>query len=158
MRSAKKVAIATVALATSLAVTPVAPVADAQIERQPYTAGPSAPTDIPPVVTIGGVLYALVNGTYVRADEALLQSLDPSISRGEKDPNTSEPDGKTPDTAPNGKGSSSTQGSNIAAWLAPLLIIPAVVGTVIAVFRSQFPTGRFMLYFQPGDQLGRTFG
>ena len=166
MRPAKMVVAATVALATTLSLTPVA---GAQIEHEPDAAIEANLTPVPPLVRIAGDLFALVNGSYVRLDEGKAPDFASTgdVQRGEVDPNLAIQPGQPEDptgsqVADNTGNTGSSKGGNaatpIVAWLAPLAVIGAVVGTIATVVRQHFPTGRLVLYFQPGEGLGHAIG
>lgn len=154
MRPAKIVTVAAVTIATTLSllpVEPVAPVADAQTEAEVTKEDGWKAVERPPAYMKDGFYYLLINGVYVRVDQAPGQPF-PPVDRGDEDDNAK------PDPGSGDDGSSSGNVGKVMAWLAPLLIIGGVVATIAAVIRHQFPTGRLMVYFQPSDHVGHTFG
>ena len=148
MRPIKTVAVAAVAFATTLGLLPVTPVASAQTETNVNAESDWNAVERPPAFEKGGAVWVLMNGVYVRVDKIPDLPVPPP-DRGEEDPQKPEPGSNSkPD------GSSTTTAGNVIAWVAPLLIIAGAVAAAAAVFRHQFPTGRLMVYFQPGDHLG----
>lgn len=94
-------------------------------------AGAAEPTT-PPAVLVDGELHVLVDGTYRKVDRDL-----PSEVRGKLSENE---DAEKPD---------------IAKWLIPLLVTGSLVVGVAQVLHKLYPSGRLILYFQPGDTFKR---
>ncbi|WP_087117675.1 hypothetical protein [Corynebacterium urinipleomorphum] len=162
MRFAPKAVAAatTVALATGVSVAPAAQAqtaaADERMARDALVSELGL-SFAPPAVRIGKELYVLIDGTYVKADRELPSHVWESLrgpDREQPQPeNASEGTGMTGSSTSTIKSSSAGdrgEKPNVARWLVPLLVTGGVIAGLAGLIQKLYPSGRLILYFQPG--------
>lgn len=160
MRFAPMVVAATVALASSVC---AAPTAQAQTEINDIPMGRNISVDelkgetAPAAVRVGRDLYVLINGTYAKVDRELPSHVWDSLrgpDREQPQPeNASEGTGLKESSASTIRSSSAGdrgQKPNVARWLVPVLVTGAVIAGLAGLIQKLYPSGRLILYFQPG--------
>lgn len=145
MRFASLVVAAIVAVASSVC---AAPAAHAQIEVGDTPV--EVPKSAPPAVIIGDAVYVLVDGTYRKVDSELpvdpnvpdrgLPYPDPNVKVEEKEPAKPKEDGNKPKPT-------------VVEWLVPLLVTGGVIAGLAALFHKLYPSGRLIMYYQPGTPI-----
>lgn len=163
MRFSPIVVAATVALASSAY---VAPAAAAQSE--PPVERNAAVEELdknvaPPAVRIGDDLYVLSDGAYVKADRELpshasaaamaerenishelAEALEKAAAKAQAEKE------EKADAADN----ASEKKPKVAAWLVPLLVTAGLIAGLAGLFQKLYPSGRLILYYQPGKSIG----
>lgn len=146
MRIAPMVVAATVALASTVS---AAPSAHAQIDvvdtpiDAPDVVEELGLTEAPPAVYIDGVLHVLINGSYHKADRELPAKPE-GPDRGSPYPKPAE-DKQEPDKQDEGN-----RAADVAKWLVPLLVTGGVIAGLAGLFQKLYPSGRLIMYYQPG--------
>lgn len=151
----------TVAVATGVSVAPQAHAqagkVDTRIDRDALVAELGLKF-APPAVRIGGDLYVLIDGVYVKADT----ELPPHVKDSLRDPNRDQTEPQYASlTETEVRGSSTGESSNrtqsdkrdIAKWLVPLLVTGGVVAGLAGLIKKLYPSGRLIVYYQPGKAI-----
>lgn len=150
MRFASLVVAAAVAVASSVCATPAAHAQIEVVDTPVEAPKVEVPKSAPPAVIIGDAVYVLVDGTYRKVDSELpvnpnvpdrgLPYPDPNGKVEEKEPAKPKEDGNKPKPA-------------VVEWLVPLLVTGGVIAGLAALFHKLYPSGRLIMYYQPGTPI-----